>query len=186
MGSAVVRPATIFAMLTLIRELIAHKRYANELMLDAIRQHENASRDPDILELLHHIYIANRFWFVTCAGDASASALSEPGSQSCDALHAAYDLLQDEEEAWLATVPESEVARILEHPQIPGGRCSVAHALLQVCLHTQGHRAQCAKMLRRLGGIPPMTDFILWSGTRLMSVQRFEEQPVDCASAPEE
>jgi uncharacterized damage-inducible protein DinB len=34
--------------------------------------------------------------------------------------------------------------------------------LLQVCLHSQGHRAQAAKLLRALGGTPPMLDFILW------------------------
>ena len=63
---------------------------------------------------------------------------------------------------WLATVTESDLERIVESPLVPGGRCAVAHALTQVCLHSQGHRSQCATMLRRLGGAPPTTDFILW------------------------
>jgi uncharacterized damage-inducible protein DinB len=37
---------------------------------------------------------------------------------------------------------------------------------MQVCLHSHGHRAQAAKMLRRLGGEPPATDFILWLANR--------------------
>jgi uncharacterized damage-inducible protein DinB len=27
---------------------------------------------------------------------------------------------------------------------------------------SQGHRAQCTKRLRRLGGTPSMTDYIVW------------------------
>ena len=45
---------------------------------------------------------------------------------------------------------------------IPGGSCSIAQAYLQVCLHSQGHRSQCASRLRALGGQPPVTDFIVW------------------------
>ena len=51
-------------------------------------------------------------------------------------------------------------------PLIPGGRCSVMQAWLQVCLHSHGHRAQLAKLLRAHGGEPPVTDFISWLATR--------------------
>ena len=44
----------------------------------------------------------------------------------------------------------------------PGGGCSIAHAYVQVCMHSQGHRSQCATRLRSLGGKPPVTDFIVW------------------------
>ena len=39
---------------------------------------------------------------------------------------------------------------------------SVVQAMMQVCLHSHGHRAQCAVRLRLLGGTPPNMDFILW------------------------
>ena len=55
---------------------------------------------------------------------------------------------------------------MLESPLIPGTRCSVAQAYMQVCLHSHGPRAQAAKMLRRLGGTPPQTDFITWLAAR--------------------
>jgi len=55
-----------------------------------------------------------------------------------------------------------ELARRLEGPLIPGGGCSIAHAYVQVCMHSQGHRSQCATRLRSLGGQPPVTDFIVW------------------------
>ena len=42
----------------------------------------------------------------------------------------------------------------------------VLQAYVQVCLHSHGHGAQCAKLLRKHGGVPPQTDFILWLAGR--------------------
>jgi uncharacterized damage-inducible protein DinB len=33
-------------------------------------------------------------------------------------------------------------------------------------MHSHGHRAQCAAMLRELGGTPPAMDFITWLAGR--------------------
>lgn len=74
----------------------------------------------------------------------------------------AYAALQEREEAWVGSLAAAEFERVLETPHIPGGSCTVAEGVTQVCLHSQGHRAQIAKMFRALGGMPPMTDFILW------------------------
>ena len=46
------------------------------------------------------------------------------------------------------------------------GSFSVAQALMQVCLHSHGHRAQCSMRLRLLGGTPPAMDFVHWLGER--------------------
>jgi uncharacterized damage-inducible protein DinB len=34
--------------------------------------------------------------------------------------------------------------------------------MMQVVMHSQGHRSQCATRLRQLGGTPPAMDFVLW------------------------
>ena len=73
-----------------------------------------------------------------------------------------YRVTHEIELAWLATASETDLTRMLENPFIPGARCSVSQAWMQVCLHSHGHRAQCAKLLRRYGGVPPATDFISW------------------------
>lgn len=52
----------------MMRDLIAHKEHANTILLTATRQHPHASRITELLELLHHILVANRFWTMTCAG----------------------------------------------------------------------------------------------------------------------
>lgn len=149
-------------MLTLLRDLTAHKGYANAALLKAIRQHDAAASDLELRTLLHHILIAHRFWLLSCLSETFNAEQESLIPGSLDPLIANYRATHEREVEWLATVTESDLERIVESPLAPGGRCAVAHALTQVCLHSQGHRSQCATMLRRLGGAPPTTDFILW------------------------
>ena len=153
-------------MLQMIRDLMAHKEYANTAMLGAIREHPEASRDPELLELLHHILVSNRFWTLTCLGLPFDRVKETIVPATLDALIETYDVTQRQEETWMARATDAELARSIDSPLIPGTQCTVAQALMQVCMHSHGHRSQCAKMLRRLGGTPPMTDFILWLAGR--------------------
>ena len=153
-------------MLQMIRDLMAHKEHANALMLSAIREHPQASRDPEILELLHHILVSNRFWTLRCLGLPFDRDKETIVPSTLVELIATYDATQQLEAEWMAGATDAELARAIDSPLIPGTQCTVAQALLQVCMHSQGHRAQCAKMLRRHGGTPPMTDFILWLANR--------------------
>ncbi len=150
----------------MIRDLMAHKEHANTLMLSTIREHPQASRDHELLELLHHILVSNRFWTLTCLGLPFDRAQETIVPATLDALIENYEATQRDEKAWMARATDAELARSIDSPLIPGSQCTIAQALLQVCMHSQGHRAQCAKMLRRLGGTPPMTDFILWLASR--------------------
>jgi uncharacterized damage-inducible protein DinB len=149
-------------VLEMLRDLVAHKAHANAALLAAIRDHPTAASDPELWELLHHILLANRFWLVTAQGLPFVLDDEARPSVSFDALIGSYDGIQAQEAAWLETATEGDLARILEDARIPGGRCSVSQAFVQVCMHSHGHRAQCAKLLRRHGGAPPPTDFILW------------------------
>jgi uncharacterized damage-inducible protein DinB len=153
-------------MLQMMKDLIAHKEQANIAMLTAIRDHPAASTDPELRELLHHILVSNRYWTLTSRGLAFDLELEMIPPATIDEVIERYDAAQREENAWLAGASDADLARVLDIPFKPGARCTVAQALMQVCMHTQGHRAQCAKMLRRLGATPPMTDFILWLANR--------------------
>jgi uncharacterized damage-inducible protein DinB len=153
-------------MLEMLRDLIAHKGHANAALLNAIRQNGAAASDPELRELLHHIFLANRFWLLAVLGLPFVVEDESRPSRSFDELIERYRSMQEQESAWIDTATESDVERTLESPLIPGGRCSVSQAWMQVCLHSHGHRAQCAKLLRRHGGAPPPTDFILWLTNR--------------------
>jgi uncharacterized damage-inducible protein DinB len=154
------------SLLATLRDLVAHKGYANAALLSAIRQNDAAVADPELWDLLHHVLLANRFWLQTVLGRPFVIDDEARRSSSFDDLVQRYAATQDQETAWLATASERDLERILEDQQIPGGRCSAAQAFLQVCLHSLGHRAQAAKLLRRHGAVPTTTDFILWLVSR--------------------
>lgn len=153
-------------MLEMVRDLVDHKGYANAALLQAIGQHPPAAADPEILRLLHHILIANRFWLLTIQGEPFMHHDEARTSESFADLVGRYRRMQAKETEWLATATDTALAGVLESPLIPNGRCTVVQALLQVCLHSQGHRSQVATLLRQCGGVPPATDFILWVAER--------------------
>jgi uncharacterized damage-inducible protein DinB len=153
-------------MLHLLRDIVAHKGHANAALLRAIAQNGAAASDPELWSLLHHILLANRFWLLAITGQPFVHEDEARVSSSFDALIQRYRAMHAEETAWLAAAGETDLARMLEDARIPGGRCSVAEGFVQVCLHSHGHRAQAAKMLRGHGGVPSAMDFVLWLATR--------------------
>jgi uncharacterized damage-inducible protein DinB len=153
-------------MLEMLRDLVAHKGHANAALLNAIRPNAAAASDPELWELLHHILLANRFWLLTVLGLPFVQEDEASSSSSFDALIQRYATTQAREDTWLETATEDDLARILEDAHIPNGKCSVSQALMQICLHSHGHRAQCAKLLRRHGTVLPPMDFILWLTNR--------------------
>ena len=157
-------------MLEMLRDLIAHKGHANAALLTTIRQTPAAASDTELLELLHHIVLADRFWLLTVLGLPFVYREEAHPPSSFDALMHRYQSVQAQEDAWLETATDDDLARMLQDPLIPSGRCSVSQALVQVCMHSHGHRAQCAKLLRRHGGVAPQSDFILWLTNRPRAV----------------
>lgn len=144
------------------RDLIAHKGFADAALLSAITQHPVASTDAALRTLLHHMLVSNRFWLLSIVGEPFDVETETRVPDSVTALSTSFRTTHARESEWLARAADTAFSETLESSLIPGGRCLVSDALLQVCLHSQGHRAQCAKMLRALGGVPPATDFIVW------------------------
>jgi uncharacterized damage-inducible protein DinB len=149
-------------MLALLLDLFEHQAYADAALLNAIRRREAAARDKDLRVLLHHILISHRFWIHLCQGLPFSIEDEREVPDSLDPLVARYRDTQVQERAWLARLTESELTRTLESPLLPDRLVPVSQALVQICLHSQGHRSQCALKLRQLGGEPPLVDFIAW------------------------
>jgi uncharacterized damage-inducible protein DinB len=153
-------------MLGMLRDLVQHKAWASATLFAAVRASDTASLDDNLRVLLHHIILANRFWLFSCLNRPFAVAEEARVPDSLDAICDLFRSTHAMEAEWISGTRESELARRLEGPLIPGGGCSIAHAYMQVCLHSQGHRSQCATRLRSLGGLPPATDFIVWLNER--------------------
>jgi uncharacterized damage-inducible protein DinB len=149
-------------LLTMLRDLVQHKNYANAILLNTISSHENASADTELLSLLHHVILANRFWLSLFLGRSFDHGAESRLSTSLQEITALYRQTHDQEIEWMAGIQESDLDRTLATPFLPDRSFSLAEAVMQVCLHSHGHRAQCATRLRMLGGDPPPMDFILW------------------------
>ena len=149
-------------MLTLLCDLVAHQGHANAAVLAAVQRSEAASADGELIDLLHHVLIANRFWIGVVRRVPFVVAHEANVPRAVGPLLDAFQATHDEELTWTAVATEADCMARLTDPLIPGGECSVGEALTQVCMHSHAHRAQIAKMLRRHGVVPPQTDFIFW------------------------
>jgi uncharacterized damage-inducible protein DinB len=149
-------------MIDLLQDLVRHKGYANAAVLRAICQHETAAQDLELRELLHHIILANRFWFSLILGRPFSRDQESRIPESLEEITTRYRETNEKELEWVSQLRESDLARTLETSFIPGHQYSIAQATMQVCMHSHGHRAQCATRLRLLGGTPPAMDFVLW------------------------
>jgi uncharacterized damage-inducible protein DinB len=153
-------------MIDLLQDLVRHKGYANAALLKAIHQHETAAHDPELRELLHHIVLANRFWFSLILDRPFSRDEESRLPESLEEITARYRDTHVQELEWMSHAQETDLARMVETPFLPGHQFSVAQATMQVCMHSHGHRAQCATRLRLLGGTPPVLDFVHWLKAR--------------------
>jgi uncharacterized damage-inducible protein DinB len=149
-------------MLDMLRDLIYHKNYANAALLNAIAENEPASVDTELRHLLHHIILANRFWVALLAGEPFDIDKESGVPESLQAIAALYRETQEREVRWISGLQQPDLDRKVVTPFIPDRSFSLAQAVMQVCLHSHGHRSQCAARLRSLGGNPPPMDFIAW------------------------
>ena len=157
-------------MLATLRDLFGHQAFTDAALLNAIRQHETAARDSELRRLLHHILVAHRYWIHL--GQRLPFFVEEETTipDTLDVIVARYQATQALESVWLNGLRESDLARMLESPFFPGRLIAMGDALMQVCMHSHGHRSQCAMKLRALGGAPPSLDFIVWLKDRPVPV----------------
>lgn len=149
-------------MLDLLRDLIQHKAFVAASLLKAIRQHEHAAKDEDIRKLLHHIIVSNRFWVKLILGLPFIIEEEIRVPESLEDIAALYQQTYTDELTWISQAREHDLANRLESAYTPGYSFSVAEILMQVIMHSHGHRAQCATRFRELGGTPPALDYIIW------------------------
>jgi uncharacterized damage-inducible protein DinB len=149
-------------MLAMIQDLVRHKWHANATLLGAIMHNEQAAQDEELRTLFHHILIANRYWLFLILQQEFVREEEGHIPDTFDPLIARYQETESLEMEWLSQFNESGMESAVQTPFLSGQNFSVAQAMMQVSMHSLGHRAQCASRLRSLGGIPPATDFILW------------------------
>lgn len=153
-------------MLAMLQDLVQHKWHANAVLLSAVRQHPPAATDEDLRKTLHHIILANRFWFMLTLSQPFDVEKEAQVPVALEAIAAVYRETCTSELDWIGRARDADLERRLESPYFKGQTFSVAEGFLQICLHSHGHRAQCSTRLRALGLTPPNMDFIMWVRNR--------------------
>jgi len=145
-----------------LQDLVQHKWYANARLLAAVQQAPVAAEDKQVGELLHHILLANRFWLKLSQGVPFSLESESQVPESLDALVTQYKETYAVEATWVKQLTDAELERQLQASYFKGHTFSVEEGIVQICLHSHGHRAQVAIRLRELGGTPPSLDFVIW------------------------
>src|SRR3990172_11994540 len=120
-------------MLEILRELMAHKGHVDSTVLATVRNSAGAAADSEVIDLLHHILLANRFWLLSILARPFVLAEESRGSSSFEEIVRRYRVTHEAELQWLASAGEADLTRIIENPLIPGGRASTLEAWMQVC-----------------------------------------------------
>lgn len=149
-------------VLPLLAELYDHQAWADATMLASIRACPAAIDDEKIRHTLHHIVMVQRAFLSIFLNRPFDMAAESKAPESFDALVARFRETQPEELAFVKSLDESALSRIIETAWIPGTKLTLAQTMMQVVMHSQSHRGQCASRLRAAGGQPPTLDYILW------------------------
>jgi uncharacterized damage-inducible protein DinB len=149
-------------MTGMMNELFQHQAWADAAILQAVRAHSEAAKDEKLRGALHHIVMVQRAFLSLFLARPFDMQKELQAPESFAGLERLYRDSHAEELAFVSTLQEAELTRVIEMPWIQGSRPSLAEALMQVVMHSQNHRGQCLSRLRAIGGNPPTLDFILW------------------------
>jgi len=142
--------------------LFDHLVWADAAILKAVRGHAGAADDDEMRRVLHHIVLVQRVYLAILWNRPFDLEKEAQAPATFDALEALFRAAHAEAIAAVGALEESELARSVEMRFMPGLWFSMAEGLMQMVMHSQSHRGQCATRLRVLGGKAPITDFIMW------------------------
>jgi uncharacterized damage-inducible protein DinB len=151
-------------MTSYLDELYAHQEWADAEHWRALESHPPALVDKAIRERLLHIHLVQHgfLWVTSPQRSDFAFRTLEDFPTMADLKEYARLGLHDVNQLLKKTNRE-RMEEVIEVPWFkPHLKISVRHALTQAAMHSHYHRGQNATRLRELGGIPPMTDFIVW------------------------
>ena len=142
----------------LLLRLLAHMRWADDIVADALSTGETP--EPESVRLLAHIAAVEHLWYSRILGRPAEIAvwptLSVAEARAVANQHA--DLF----DALVTGADESALARRVAYRNSKGRsyQSSVADIVTHVSMHGGYHRGQIARQLRAAGREPPYTDYI--------------------------
>jgi len=160
-------------MLAEIKELSNHMFWADGIVWEVVLKQPERENHTKLKELLYHIHsVQNAYlniWFnqpIKYQDITEFQSLNEIAKWGL-VFHKKYKIfINDLNEKRLEGIIKIPWAKHLnEKLGKPAGPSSLTQQILQVVLHSTYHRAQVNKIIREIGGEPPLTDFIFWIWT---------------------
>lgn len=159
------RPPLRYHRTVNFQNLFAYQAWADASLLSAVHAHPSSLQDEWLQTTLLHIVGVQRYLM--------SRMLDRPLDREKDMqpLPSFADLVErfrsthEEELAWVATLTEPDIERRFELPYFKT-EFSLADGLTHVVMHSQNHRGQCLRYLRKHGAQTPTLDYILWAKDR--------------------
>ena len=145
-------------MLTELRRLWDHARWAEMMVLSALRDRQGVP--VEALRELGHIIAAGEIWLSRLERRDSRTAIWPILSLS--ELEHLFDEVDRSYMAYLGGLEEADLARLVSYVNSAGQafETSIEDILFHVVLHAQYHRGKINLLLRQSGFPPAPTDYI--------------------------
>jgi uncharacterized damage-inducible protein DinB len=153
-------------MIPMYRDLFRHQEWADNAILKAVAAHPPAAENEDMRKRLQHIVLVQRAFLSVFLARPFDVQKERHVAESMEEFERLYRETHAEELAFVDALAGADLARSITVPWFPNLQMELRQALMQVVMHSQGHRAQCATLLRKTGGEPPSLDYIWWLQVR--------------------
>jgi uncharacterized damage-inducible protein DinB len=152
----------------LIRGLYDYHRWANRTLFDVVARlgPEAVTRDmgqhwsfPTLKGTLAHVFGADWIWLSRWKGSSPTRLPGDADFASMSDLRQRWDALETEQRAFVDSLGDSDLARMVPY-QSTGGQpyqVTLGPLLQHVVNHATHHRSEIATMLTLISGSPPDT-----------------------------
>lgn len=163
-------------MLTdIIRDLYDYTRWANARVLDAASAlpQQDFTRDlgssfPSIRDTLVHMLGAEWIWLTRWKGASPPGLPEDWALETVTDVRARWAAVEAERDAFLGTLDDAGLARIIDYRTLRGDALSgpLQELLLHAVNHSTYHRGQVVTLLRQVGAPGVSTDLVLYHRLR--------------------
>jgi uncharacterized damage-inducible protein DinB len=154
-----------------LRQLMHHMEWADAEVWKAVLAHEPATRDGRVRDLLTHLHLVQRLFYVVWQKQPLDPSRGTPEFTSAAEMQAWAQTYYADAYRFLETLDEQKLADVVSMPWIKSfeaqlGRTfetpTLGETIFQVTSHSTYHRGQVNARLREVGGEPPLVDYIAW------------------------
>lgn len=154
-----------------LRVLYAYNRWANRRLLAAAREVEPRDRERDLgashrslVGTLVHVFWGEWLWLERWQGRSPKRVFEAGELRDLDVLESRWEGVERDRSSFLARLTAEHLLARVSYENLEGRRWeySLAEMLRHAVSHSTYHRGQVALLLRRLGRVPPATDYLVY------------------------